>query len=89
VGNPAGLYPLLGAYIPLPRTRADRASARDPRPSIEERYSSRDAYLRRVRAAAMELVKNRYVLDEDVESITTRAGAHWDWATNGSKPNSQ
>ena len=90
VGNPTGLYPLLGSYIPLPRTRADRAAAKDPRPSIEERYSNKDAYLRRVRTAAMELVKGRYVLEDDVESIMMRASAHWDWATGPtSKPDSQ
>jgi hypothetical protein len=81
VGNPTGLYPLLGSYLPFPRTRADRASTKDPRRSIEERYSNKDAYLRRTRTAAMELVKGRYVLEEDVESIMTRAADHWDWAT--------
>ena len=90
VGNPTAIYPLLGAYLPLPRTRAERASGKDPRASIDERYANKDAYLRRVRAAALDLVKGRYVLDEDVASIMTRAAAHWDWATGATaKPNSQ
>jgi hypothetical protein len=40
---------------------------------IEERYPSREGYLRRVHRAAMELVAGRYLLAEDVESIVTRA----------------
>ena len=72
------LSSMQGAYIPLPRTRADRERSKDPRPSIEERYESRERYLALVTAAARELVQQRYLLEGDVESVAKRAGEHWD-----------
>ena len=36
------LSSMQGSYIALPRTRADRERAKDPRSSIEERYQSRE-----------------------------------------------
>lgn len=85
VGNPATNYPLLGSYIPLPRTRAERAARHDPRKSIEERYASKDDYLQKIRAAADALVKGRYLLAEDVDDTVRRAAAHWDYATGGAE----
>jgi hypothetical protein len=60
-----------------------RLASGDPRLSIAERYRGRDDYLQRVRIAALDLVRSRYVLREDLESILARAGAHWDLATGG------
>jgi len=66
--------------------------ANDPRPSLEERYQSRDQYLDRISAAARELVQGGYLRQEDVASVMTQAGREWDlaWsngaATNGSRP---
>ena len=62
------------------RNAAERTANNDPRPSIEERYQSRDDYLARIRAAAVSLVKSGFMLDEDVEFATQRAARHWDWA---------
>jgi hypothetical protein len=70
---------MAGSYIPFATTRAEREKNHDPRASIEERYSSRDDYLRRVRVAADALAKDRYVLQEDVKTIVDEAGKHWDW----------
>jgi hypothetical protein len=72
------LVSLLGSYVPLARTRAEREARRDPRPSIEERYASRAAYLSRVRDAADALVGFRHLLAEDVESVMRRSADHWD-----------
>jgi hypothetical protein len=74
------LSSMQGSYIPLPRTRADKASARDPRASIEERYRDRDHYLGLVSAAARELVKQGYLLDQDVAILVQRAESHWNHA---------
>jgi hypothetical protein len=68
-----------GSYIPFPRTRSDRERTRDPRPSIEERYGSREEYLGRVTEAAMGLVKDGYLLADDLSPILTQAGRHWDY----------
>jgi Alpha/beta hydrolase domain len=71
------LSSMQGSYIPLARTRADRERANDPRPSIEERYQSRDQYLARVSAASKELVQQGYLLEPDIVKIVERADAHW------------
>ena len=38
------MLPLTGSFIPFPVTKAAREAAHDPRPSIEERYGSRERY---------------------------------------------
>lgn len=86
VGNPAATYPLLGSYIPLARTKAEREARRDPRLSIEERYRGKDDYLLRIRAAAADLVKARLMLADDVPVAVERAGRHWDYATSADRP---
>src|SRR5262245_11591215 len=80
------LFPLLGSYVPFASTRAERERTHDPRLSIEERYASREQYLKRVQEAAASLVKDGYVLAEDVPSIVKRAGDHWDLLVK--RPNS-
>ena len=80
IGNPDTIVALTGSYIPFPRTKAERASNNDPRPSIEERYKGKDDYLARIRAAALALVKSGFMLEEDVEFAMQRAARHWEWA---------
>lgn len=74
------LSSMQGSYIPLPRTRIERERAKDPRPSIEERYQSREQYLARVSAAARELVQQGYLLEEDIAALVERATGHWSLA---------
>jgi alpha/beta hydrolase family protein len=87
VGNPSTIFALLGSYIPFPRTRAERELKHDPRPSIAERYKGRDDYLQRIRTAADELVKQRFLLADDVDNVVQRATRHWDWATGTNQTN--
>lgn len=70
---------ILGTFLPLPRTEAERAAAKDPRPSIAGKYRDRAAYLAQARKAAEELVKRRMLLADDVERAVARAAAVWDW----------
>jgi hypothetical protein len=67
-----------GATIVFPKTREERQAAGDPRPSIQERYASRDEYLARVRAEAEALVAGRYLLAEDVEGLVAYSGQRYD-----------
>jgi hypothetical protein len=83
IGNPTTIYALLGSYVPLSRTRAEREARRDPRPSIEERYKGRDDYLQRIRTAASALVKERFILEQDVDDVVQRAARHWDHLVGG------
>ena len=70
---------MVGSYIPLPRTAAERKSADDPRRSIEERYPSREDYLGRVSEAAVQLASEGYLLEADVAEVLRRAASHWDY----------
>ncbi len=69
---------LEGTWIPFARTRKQREAAKDPRPSIEERYAGRKDYLDRVRAAAAELVKDRLMLEADLARVVAEAERRWD-----------
>jgi hypothetical protein len=70
--------PLFGTTLPFPATKAQREASGDPRASVEERYGSKDAYLGRVRDAAMGLVAKRLMLDEDIERVVGIASEKWD-----------
>jgi len=77
-GAPGDLMSMMGSTLPFCRTADERARRGDPRPSIAERYASRDDYLARVRAACGELVALRHMLAEDVDGVVARAGKQWD-----------
>jgi Alpha/beta hydrolase domain len=78
IGAPERIVPLLGSYIPLARTREERTAQRDPRPSIAERYPSRERHLTLVREAAAGQVRDGYLLEGDTEALVKRASDHWD-----------
>jgi Alpha/beta hydrolase domain len=69
---------LVGSTIPFPATIEEREASGDPRLSIEERYSSREDYLERVKQAAQVLIDERYALAEDLERIVDQAAQHYD-----------
>ena len=77
-GAPGDIMSMIGSTLPFCRTADERARRGDPRPSVAERYASRDDYLARVRAACAELVGLRHMLAEDVEAVVTRAGRQYD-----------
>jgi hypothetical protein len=81
IGGTEQVVPLIGAYVPFAATKTEREQAGDPRLSIQERYSSREQYLKLVEEAAAPLVKEGYLLADDVSKITKRAGDHWDLLT--------
>jgi hypothetical protein len=62
-----------GSYIPFAATRAERIASKDPRPSLEERYSSRADYLGQVRMVIRKMVDERLLLAEDENQILQRA----------------
>lgn len=78
-GAPDALVPYLGSYLPFAWTEAEREASGDPRFSVEERYRGREDYLGRVAVAAVSLVRQRFLLAEDVPFVLERAAAHWDW----------
>jgi len=59
--------------IPFAKTKAERTANDDPRPSLEERYPTHEAYENAARAAANDLKAQRLPLDEDVQAYVQRA----------------
>ena len=76
IGAPDAPLGLAGGYIAFPRTKADRESSGDPRPSVHERYGSFDAYRARILRAAESLVAEGYLLDEHLAGVEARAEAN-------------
>ncbi|HMA51296.1 MAG TPA: alpha/beta hydrolase domain-containing protein, partial [Magnetospirillaceae bacterium] len=54
-----------GSFVPFARTKAERKAAKDPRPSLEERYRSRDDYVHKVETAADRQIAAGFLLAED------------------------
>jgi hypothetical protein len=81
IGGTGRLIGNTGSYIPFARTRAEREARRDPRPSIEERHAGRGDYLAKVRTVTDALVRDRYMLAEDVDTAVSRANEHWELLT--------
>ena len=81
VGAPDQRVAFEVSYLPFLKTAAEREKTDDPRPSIAERYSSRDFYLSHYKDAIDELVKQRWVLPEDREPLLHRGEQEWSEAT--------
>jgi hypothetical protein len=79
IGAPDQLVDFAGSYIPFAKTKAEREHAGDPRLSIEERYTGRDHYLSLVKEAGSKLIKDGYLLAEDLPALVERAGRQWDY----------
>jgi hypothetical protein len=62
-----------GSFIAFAGTRQEREAARDPRPSLEERYGSREAYVAKIKAAAEVLVAERLLLASDAAAYINAA----------------
>jgi hypothetical protein len=67
-----------GSFQPFARTEAERRAAGDPRPSLEARYPTRDAFVAATRAAAVGAVADRTLLAEDVNGVVGGQTAFYD-----------
>ncbi len=72
------LVDFAGSFIPFAKTKAERERTGDPRLSVEERYGDREHYLEQVKQAAGVLVKDGYLLADDVPALVARAMNYWD-----------
>ena len=72
------LFTIQGSMIPFAQTEAERLQADDPRPSLEARYASRDAWAARLAEAVGRLVAERLLLAEDGDRLATAARESWD-----------
>jgi hypothetical protein len=87
IGAPDQRESFLGSFIPLPRTQQERERSGDPRPSVAERYASRDQYIEKFTVVAVRLIHQRFLLQEDLPAIVARGGREWDEVMG--KPESQ
>jgi hypothetical protein len=69
-----GCY-LNGSYVPFARTAAQRTASKDPRPSLEERYATKQKFVDTVSGAAKQLVSDRLLLQEDADRLIKAAQA--------------
>jgi Alpha/beta hydrolase domain len=81
IGAPTERMPFEGSYVQFPKAPADRERTHDPRKSIAERYDSRDAYLLLYAHALDDLVKQRWILEEDRAQLLHHGQLDWDEAT--------
>jgi hypothetical protein len=54
-----------GTYLTFAATSAEREQAADPRPSLAERYPTREAYAARIRQVVADLQRERLLLEDD------------------------
>jgi len=64
---------ITGSYIPFPDTEDERMQLGDPRRSILARYGSPEGYVEAIRKAALSLVEEGFMLEEDVERAVAEA----------------
>jgi Alpha/beta hydrolase domain len=64
---------LQGSFIPFAPTRTERLAMDDSRPSLEERYPTKDAYVTAIKTTAESLVMQRFLLPEDAQTLTDQA----------------
>jgi hypothetical protein len=73
--RPPNLCGLTGTYVPFAKTMADRLANGDPRRSLEERYGDHAGFVNAVRKAAQDLVRDRFLLQEDADAFVAAAAA--------------
>jgi Alpha/beta hydrolase domain len=71
------LFTIQGSMIPFAATEGERQRAGDPRPSLEARYPSRDAWAVRLTEATDRLVAERLLLAEDGDRLVAAARESW------------
>ena len=81
MGMPGYTVPFVGSYIPFAKSADERKRSGDPRLSIAERYANVETYMKLYREAAEKLVKDRFLLQEDVPAVLDRGKKEWNYAT--------
>jgi hypothetical protein len=73
--RPGDLCGLSGSFVPFAKTKAERQANNDPRLSFEERYRDQAGFVRAVEDATRQLVKQRFLLQEDADRYIRAARA--------------
>ena len=64
---------LTGSFVPFAPTQQERLATGDVRPSIEERYPTKEAYVAAFKKAADDLVAYRFLLPDDAKRLVSQA----------------
>ncbi len=80
-GAPGQLAGETGSILPLAKTKATRNVVTDSRPSIAERYPTKEHYLGLYATAAQSLVRNRFLLAIDLPDLLDQATLYYDTFT--------
>jgi hypothetical protein len=76
-GSPEQIVPMNGLTLWFAPDEVTRAASGDPRRSLAERYRDEADYRDQVRAAALDLAADRYLLEEDVDRVVEAAVARY------------
>jgi hypothetical protein len=76
-GSPEQIVPMNGLTLWFAPDEATRAARGDPRRSLAERYRDEADYRTKLRAAALLLASEHYLLEEDVEHVVETAVARY------------
>jgi hypothetical protein len=71
-GKPCGY---MGGMVPFARTKAERESSNDPRPSLEERYGDHAGYVEAVRKAVQKVHAAGFLREVDGAALVKQAEA--------------
>jgi hypothetical protein len=85
MGSPDSLVMLRGAWTPFAATKVQREKSGDPRPSLEERYASKDEFMAKVGAAVQGLIERRLMMESDLDPQLKQASERWDWVCKQAK----
>jgi hypothetical protein len=77
IGAPDLRLSFLGSFLPFARDASEREKSGDPRRSVAERYVSREQYMGKFAEAAMNLIKERFLLREDLTAVLERGQREW------------
>jgi hypothetical protein len=73
------LCALSGSFIPFAATKTERIAKGDSRLSLEERYKDHAGYVQAVKQAADDLVKERFLLQDDATLLIGKAEQEPSW----------
>jgi hypothetical protein len=74
----AALSSLTGNSHPFPPAETDATSTGDQRRAASARYRNRDDYLVQLKAAALQLAREGFLLTEDIDRVVATASARYD-----------
>ena len=77
-GAPGQVIGTTGSTIPFKVTQVEREAAGDPRLSLEERYASKKVYLEQVLEAGQSLLRDSFLLAEDLNNLVEQASERYD-----------